>query len=370
MHNRNIYLIRHGKPAYPQNISYCIGQTDLPLSPLGQMQAVLLAAKLASPALRGIYSSPLSRARETASILAAECALPVQIIPALRERSMGEWDGLPFSLIRSTWPDIYAERGSDPDFPIPGAESLPASLQRFHTALQYIISSSEGDIAIVSHTDVISSFAFAYAKAQNLPVKQRSQLRLPCGGYYQFTVSKNHRICSWDPTCHSPHPEPDEKLCLALRHAVHLPVHIQEHCDAVTSSAMHICDMLSARGFHLDRRRIKYAAMLHDIARLQTDHASVGGQWLTALGYPEIGQLIAVHHDLPALCLDEAAILFIADKITQHTATVTLAQRFSGSLQKCHSPEALLAHQRQLEQAVWLKDRINAICQQEVICAE
>ena len=39
---RNLYLIRHGKPQYPDEHSYCIGQTDFSLSMLGHLQSVLL----------------------------------------------------------------------------------------------------------------------------------------------------------------------------------------------------------------------------------------------------------------------------------------------------------------------------------------
>ena len=38
---RNLYLIRHGKPQYPDEHSYCIGQTDFSLSMLGHLQSVL-----------------------------------------------------------------------------------------------------------------------------------------------------------------------------------------------------------------------------------------------------------------------------------------------------------------------------------------
>ena len=29
---RNLYLVRHGKPQYPDEHSYCVGQTDFSLS--------------------------------------------------------------------------------------------------------------------------------------------------------------------------------------------------------------------------------------------------------------------------------------------------------------------------------------------------
>ena len=33
---RNLYLVRHGKPQYPDEHSYCVGQTDFSLSMLGR----------------------------------------------------------------------------------------------------------------------------------------------------------------------------------------------------------------------------------------------------------------------------------------------------------------------------------------------
>ena len=38
---RNLYLVRHGKPQYPDEHSYCVGQTDFSLSMLGHLQAVV-----------------------------------------------------------------------------------------------------------------------------------------------------------------------------------------------------------------------------------------------------------------------------------------------------------------------------------------
>ena len=49
---RDLYLIRHGKPQYPDEHSYCIGQTDLPLSMLGHLQAVLLHEELSIRSLQ------------------------------------------------------------------------------------------------------------------------------------------------------------------------------------------------------------------------------------------------------------------------------------------------------------------------------
>ena len=54
---RNLYLVRHGKPQYPDEHSYCVGQTDFSLSMLGHLQAVLLNEELSDKNIRGILQS-------------------------------------------------------------------------------------------------------------------------------------------------------------------------------------------------------------------------------------------------------------------------------------------------------------------------
>lgn len=62
---RRIYLIRHGLPYFPGGGSYCIGQADFPLDPLGEEQARRMAEKLGGERLT-VFSSPLKRAYDTA----------------------------------------------------------------------------------------------------------------------------------------------------------------------------------------------------------------------------------------------------------------------------------------------------------------
>lgn len=118
---RSLYLVRHGKPQYPDEHSYCVGQTDFSLSMLGHLQAVLLNEEL-SDKISGVYCSPLLRTVETAGHMAPE--LPHIIVSDLSERNLGEWDGLSFDEIRQRWPDIYKARGNNPDHPIPEQKLL------------------------------------------------------------------------------------------------------------------------------------------------------------------------------------------------------------------------------------------------------
>ena len=92
---RTIYLIRHGKPEFPDERKYCIGRTDLPLSEEGRTQIRALGETFAGRRIEKIYTSPLKRCRESAAILqeVIDRSIPIEVVDGLAEIDMGEWDG-------------------------------------------------------------------------------------------------------------------------------------------------------------------------------------------------------------------------------------------------------------------------------------
>ncbi|HEY3462506.1 MAG TPA: histidine phosphatase family protein [Gaiellaceae bacterium] len=88
-----LLLVRHGETDWNAD-GRLQGQTDRPLSDFGRRQARQLADELADEELEAIYSSDLSRARETAEIVAERLELPVVLDPDLREKDWGTWEGL------------------------------------------------------------------------------------------------------------------------------------------------------------------------------------------------------------------------------------------------------------------------------------
>jgi len=88
-----LLLVRHGETDWNAD-GRLQGQTDRPLSEFGRRQARQLADELAREELEAIYSSDLSRARETAEIVAERLGLPVVLDPDLREKDWGTWEGL------------------------------------------------------------------------------------------------------------------------------------------------------------------------------------------------------------------------------------------------------------------------------------
>ena len=149
---KKVYLIRHGLPDFPGGKRMCIGTTDIPMVQKGLAQAAQMAEKL--PAVTAVFSSPLTRAVQTAQAI----GLPVTILPDLREMYAGEWDGLTFDEIRQRYPELYAARASDLTIPLPGAEDHEEGLHRFAAAMEKAANLAPGDFAVVAHGGIIAQF--------------------------------------------------------------------------------------------------------------------------------------------------------------------------------------------------------------------
>ena len=107
-----------------------------------------------------------------------------------------------------------------------------------------------------------------------------------------------------------------------------------------------------AKAHGADEKKAALAALLHDICRTEPNHAFVGAQKLRDLGYPEIADIVAAHHDWSGGPFDESALLYLADKYMQGDQRVTLEERFERSRAKCHTEQALCAHDRRYRLAL------------------
>lgn len=106
-------LVRHGETDW--NLRRLIqGSTDIPLNDTGRRQAqeagALLRTRLGPRSDDGspvvVVSSDLSRARETAQIIAAELEADApRSYPQLRERNYGDAEGVDIAAFRERWGD-------------------------------------------------------------------------------------------------------------------------------------------------------------------------------------------------------------------------------------------------------------------------
>ncbi|HMK42881.1 MAG TPA: alpha-ribazole phosphatase [Dissulfurispiraceae bacterium] len=152
---RIIYLVRHGCLDVADGRKRYIGQIDIPLNDKGIRQAAALRERLRNVSFTAVYCSDLSRARDTAAIVAQPHGLqPIERVD-LREIALGAWEGITFDEIRRHSPQEYGERGRDIVlFRPPGGESFSDCNARVIAALFNILSTSEGDLLLVAHAGV------------------------------------------------------------------------------------------------------------------------------------------------------------------------------------------------------------------------
>ncbi len=136
-------LIRHGQTDWNAQ-RRLQGSTDIPLNDVGRGQARDAVAVVSGYAWDAIVSSPLSRAAETADLIAAGLGLTVaRRLPELTERSFGPAEGL------QAGPELDALR-------IPGgfrdAESEDEAASRGLTALEELAEEFRGGrVLVVAH---------------------------------------------------------------------------------------------------------------------------------------------------------------------------------------------------------------------------
>jgi probable phosphoglycerate mutase len=154
-----LIAIRHGQTDWNAQLRVQ-GHADIGLNELGHAQAERLRAALRDEPLQAVYSSDLSRARQTAAPLAHALGLTVGLEPALRERAFGEYEGYTYAEIESLWPEgASAWRRRDPGFAPPGGgETLASFHQRCVQAALQLASGHPGQvIAIVAHGGVLDA---------------------------------------------------------------------------------------------------------------------------------------------------------------------------------------------------------------------
>ena len=152
---RDIYLARHGRLDKDPERSY-VGQTDYPLSSSGRAQAEVLQDALAGIKFSRIVSSDLQRTLATAEIIAQGQDVDVEKNPAFREVSLGAWEGVRVTDIKTRHPQAYEARGLDlAGHRPPGGESFEDVSRRALPAFDRLRESGPGPTLIVTHVGVI-----------------------------------------------------------------------------------------------------------------------------------------------------------------------------------------------------------------------
>lgn len=155
-----VYLLRHGATE-GSDVKRYKGSIDVPLSEKGERQVEQLAESLTckyiknSDGLSAVYCSPLSRALKSAEIIAKKFGLTPIVVPDLRERNFGVWEGMSFNEIKDKYPAEFEAWANNPlKFSPIGGESTLEVRDRVVVALDRILDDNSTHTAVVAHGGV------------------------------------------------------------------------------------------------------------------------------------------------------------------------------------------------------------------------
>jgi broad specificity phosphatase PhoE len=155
-----ILLARHGETADNAD-GLILGRRDPPLSAAGWEQAEALAARARRAGVASVWTSPLARARQTASVVARAVGCDAVILNDLIESDRGTWEGQSVAQLARSSRQLHAafERG-DPAFAFPGGESLLDQVQRTRRALTEVAAGAAPAL-VVAHAGTIRAALLA-----------------------------------------------------------------------------------------------------------------------------------------------------------------------------------------------------------------
>ncbi len=158
---------------------------------------------------------------------------------------------------------------------------------------------------------------------------------------------------------------PTREECLALFNIYQTPEPVIEHGKMVGNTALFLANALYEKGLKLDLPMIRAAGLLHDILKGHRDHARHGGNLLRRWGFDPVAEIVENHMDIVLNenePINEAQIVYLADKLIRGTRPISVQENFNRSFQKnTTNPEALVNIRKRLENAEIIKNKIESV---------
>lgn len=166
-----LYLMRHGQTDW--NLKYKLqGSTDIPLNETGRIMARNAGKEYSGIPFDLCFSSPLSRAKETAELVLEGRGIPIITDERLREMSFGKYEGIENSFQRPYTPIYVLFHHPERYEPVGEAESLEELYLRTGEFIKEVIEpelKKNRNILIVGHGAMNSSIV---CQIKNIPVEQ------------------------------------------------------------------------------------------------------------------------------------------------------------------------------------------------------
>lgn len=155
----HLLIARHGDAEYPSAGGLLHGVMTMEsgrLTATGRDQVAAMAEALVGTGVAHVYSSHLTRARESAQIVAARLGVETSAVGGLQEYEVGELDGAPYADPRAQ--AVFAAwLAGDLTAGFPGGETGQHIVERLRDATQDIAAAHPAErVVVISHGGVMS----------------------------------------------------------------------------------------------------------------------------------------------------------------------------------------------------------------------
>jgi molybdenum cofactor cytidylyltransferase len=191
------------------------------------------------------------------------------------------------------------------------------------------------------------------AEAVSVPVIDRGCLQdMDCVGDYRRALEALERQQA-----------PDDEECEAMLEAAGTPEPVRRHCRKVGEMARCLAVILNKTGAQLNPCLAAAAGLVHDIAKGQPLHDEAGAALMRGFGFPAVADAVASHTTIvfDGSRVDEAAIVYLADKMFRGETRIRLEERFAPALARfADDPCALTGVKRRLADARAIMSAIDS----------
>jgi probable phosphoglycerate mutase len=162
---RRLFVVRHGETERSAGHIYS-GQADVPLTDAGRKQAREAGERLRGAGIDAIWSSPLSRATETAEAIAEATGAAIRVDERLIEVDYGELEGFDRQRAKEHFGAAFEDWRADPfNAPLPGMEPLGDALARARDVTSDALTDSERP-ALVGHQGILRLVLVAVGRVE------------------------------------------------------------------------------------------------------------------------------------------------------------------------------------------------------------
>lgn len=172
----DVFLARHGQTE--SNITgFFMGWSNEDLNEEGYAQARCLSSRLAGLPMASIYTSPLKRTYNTATVLAEPHNLELKVLDALIEIRQGDWQGLHIDEISQKWPKLWRQSRIDPsEVTMPNGESFQQVTERAVSAFETIVAENQGKNTVLVTHDVVIRVLVAHTLGVTNSIYRRFEI--------------------------------------------------------------------------------------------------------------------------------------------------------------------------------------------------